>query len=135
MFKLEANVSHAPRLKIFPSGNKEGVPSLDIPNGSNASNPGIPPFPPTPPNPFPPPPAPPGPKKSLELDPGTVLRLREGLNERVSKVESGNANDRSGGGLGAGGAKEEEGAAADEEAKSAENAIARPLFELEEEEG
>jgi len=77
---------------MLPSGNKEGVPSLDSPNGSNASNP---------------------PKGSIEAELAFAveLRLREGLKERVSKEESGNAKERSGGGLGAGGAKDEAGPA------------------------
>jgi len=75
---------------MLPSGNKEGVPSLESPNGSNASNP---------------------PKGSIdaELAFAVELRLREGLKERVSYEESGKAKERSGGGFGAGGAKDDAG--------------------------
>lgn len=43
MFRDDAKDSQAPRLKMFPSGKSEGVPSLESPNGSKLSSPVPPP--------------------------------------------------------------------------------------------
>lgn len=78
------------------SGNIDGVPSPENPNGSNAA---------CPPKPlprkvpvFPAPILPP----SAGVAVPELVKLRTGLKERFSRFESGKAKERSGGGLGAG---------------------------------
>lgn len=106
------------------SGSMDGVPSVANPNGSNAAASPVPPRkldPPSPARPSlaplgPPPPAAPDrlepPYPSVELPPemgveapsSPMPKLSVGLKLRLSKFESGKANERSGGGLGAGAA-------------------------------